>query len=353
MDSTISILDLSAWASELAPVFRRALDPATSVKDHRGLAEQASECLEQGALLGDRAADAETPWRALLAGDECFLALEAGFVLARFDASNLIRLRVDTYDGRRWLVVHTGRGLASFRQAALGRGPGTGENPVLKVSGFADRRMLFSHVFHPDGQETEELGFQGPLGNLPPAKGGQGLAEPVEFGPGLLRAGAVLMRRAVESLKATREVPEPVAPPPLPRAEPPAGAGRPAVPDPSPVPAGSGIPRAPGSPAEAPPAAPRRNWRLVALTGDQAGQIIPVPGLAVVGRDQSADIPIENLTVSRRHAELRPTDLGMVVKDLGSANGTWFDRKQLIGPVLLKSGETFTLGECVFRVERL
>ena len=56
MGGNSSILDLSAWAPELGPVFRKALDPATVVSAHRELAEQASECLEQCALLGDKAA---------------------------------------------------------------------------------------------------------------------------------------------------------------------------------------------------------------------------------------------------------------------------------------------------------
>jgi len=167
MGNTYSILDLSAWASELGVVFRKALDPATPVKAHRDLAEQATECLEQCALLGDKAADGEAPWRALLVGDDCFVALEDGFALARFDASNMISLRVETYDGRRWSVVHTGRGLAAFRQAALGRGTGAATDPLLKVSGFADRRLLFSHVFHPNGGEAEELDSPGSPGNRP------------------------------------------------------------------------------------------------------------------------------------------------------------------------------------------
>jgi hypothetical protein len=341
MGSPVSILDLSAWASELGPVFRKALDPATPVQAHLALAEQATECMEQCALLGDRGPDGEAPWRALLVGDDCFLALEDGFAVARFDASNLISLRVETYEGRRWSVLHTGRGLAAFRQAALGRGTGTGLDPVLKVSGFGEGRLLFSQAFHPKGGGTAQ----------PETPGTPGLQSPMEFSPALLGAGAALMRRAVESLKTTREMPEPVAPLPAPAVEPPLLAEPPA-PNPPPMP--SYTPSAPEPPLPpAAPAAATARWRLVGLTGHLAGQVIPVPDLAVVGRDKSADIPIENLTVSRRHAELRPTGLGMVLKDLGSANGTWFEKQQLIGPVLLKNGDTFTLGECAFRVERL
>ncbi len=339
MGTTYSILDLSAWASELGPVFRKALDPATSIKSHRDLAEQATECLEQCALLGDRGLDGAAPWRALLVGDECFVALEDGFALARFDASNLLSLRVDTFDGRRWAVLHTGRGLAAFRQAALGKGTGAGADPLLKVAAFGEHKLRFSRIFHPNGGETEEPG-------VPAAQNlAQGLALPVDFGPVLPGSGAVLMRRALEHRDATREVPGTSV---VAAAEPSPTAPRPV---PEPLPASPIVPPAPES--APPPAAAPAKWQLLGMTANIAGRIIPVAASSVLGRDPGAEILVDNLTVSRRHAEVRPTPLGMVLKDLGSANGTWFERARLDGPVLLKSGDTFTLGECVFRVERL
>jgi hypothetical protein len=43
----------------------------------------------------------------------------------------------------------------------------------------------------------------------------------------------------------------------------------------------------------------------------------------VIGRDETADVVIDNPSVSRRHAEIRLTDSGWVVDDLGSSNGTF------------------------------
>ncbi len=326
MGSTFSILDLSAWAQDLGPVFRKALDPATPLPTHRALAEQATECLEQGALLGDRAADGEAPWRALLVGETCFLALEDGFALARFDGSNLVSLRLEATGGRRWSIQHTGRGIAAFRLAAMGKATASGgPPPTLKIAQFGDRRLRFSRVFLPDGRDTDEPG----------GAAGQSISVPPEVDPSLVGIGSALLRKALERIAATQDLPEP------PAAQAPA---RPAVPSPAPPPP-------PPAPAEA--KAPPSQWRLVGMTGPLAGQVIPVPALAVLGRDPAADIPVVNQTVSRRHAEVRPTEVGMVLKDLGSANGTWFERAQLSGPVLLRSGDTFTLGECTFRVERL
>ena len=341
MGGTSTFLDLSAWAPVLGPVFRQALDPATPVKAHRDLAEKASECLEEGALLGDRAVDGEAPWRALMTGNACFLALEDGFALARFDAANMVSLRVETYAGRRWAVQHTGRGLGAFRQAALKKGPSPGPDPLIRISAFGDQRLLFSHVFHPGGTGMDE-----PVSGSPAA--GLGLALAPDFGPELLGARTLLMRRALEYGGAA---PAPFQAAPVPR--PPAMA----VPAPAPpLPAPPSPPPAPLSPPAAPApsaAAGRARWRLVCMSGAMVGQALPVAAQSVIGRDPGVELPIDNVTVSRRHAEVRPTEVGMVLKDLGSANGTWFENAQLQAPVLLKSGDTFTLGECIFKVERL
>jgi pSer/pThr/pTyr-binding forkhead associated (FHA) protein len=49
----------------------------------------------------------------------------------------------------------------------------------------------------------------------------------------------------------------------------------------------------------------------------------------VVGRDEGADVLIDNPSVSRRHAEIRLTDDGWVVEDLGSSNGTFIQGQKI------------------------
>lgn len=125
MQNASNFLDLGAWASADGLVLNQALDPATPVGAHRELAETISEYLEEGALLGDRAADGEAPWRALMVGDA--VLCPGGRVRpGTSDSANLISLRVEAFDGRRWSVLHTGRGLAAFRQAARGQGSAGG-----------------------------------------------------------------------------------------------------------------------------------------------------------------------------------------------------------------------------------
>lgn len=335
MKSGTCFLDLGAWAASIGAVLRQALDPSTPVDAHRELAEKVSEYLEEGALLGDRAADGEVPWRALVAGDDSFLALEDGFALARFDAANLISLRVETFDGRRWSVLHTGRGLAAFRQAAMGRG--SGAEAAIRVEAFAGGQLRFSHEFRSDGSDSETSAAS-PAVPSP-------LELPAQFAPEFLGCGAALLRRALESLEAARRTPEPEVP--ASEVDPPPPKRLSALEE-----AEQALLGLDGFVPPAPAAAPAK-WRLVGLTGPLAGQVLSLgKGAVVIGRDPGADIHLENATVSRRHAELRRTDQGWILEDLGSANGTWIAGNQVQHPVLLAGKEHFRLGECAFLLEQ-
>jgi diguanylate cyclase (GGDEF)-like protein len=66
---------------------------------------------------------------------------------------------------------------------------------------------------------------------------------------------------------------------------------------------------------------------LLVLAGPQFGAIFPLaPGRELVlGRREDADVQIRDDGVSRRHASIRVDGESAVLKDLGSANGTWVD----------------------------
>src|SRR3954470_22238409 len=48
-----------------------------------------------------------------------------------------------------------------------------------------------------------------------------------------------------------------------------------------------------------------------------------------IGRANDADIVLSGETVSRVHAELRPTDIGWVLVDVGSQHGTYVDGQRI------------------------
>ena len=76
----------------------------------------------------------------------------------------------------------------------------------------------------------------------------------------------------------------------------------------------------------------------VPLTGN-----VPLP----VGRTSKATITIDQPTISRLHAELRPTAAGFALADKGSYNGTMVNNRVLEQGevVILKEGDVVVFGE--------
>lgn len=93
-------------------------------------------------------------------------------------------------------------------------------------------------------------------------------------------------------------------------------------------------------------------WRLVARTGTLVGKSykIPASGRVVMGRSQSSDIVLPSNHVSRQHAELIYISNKLHVRDLGSSNGTYVNRKK-VTETALKPGDEIRLDTLVFRVE--
>lgn len=93
-------------------------------------------------------------------------------------------------------------------------------------------------------------------------------------------------------------------------------------------------------------------WTLVVKTGPQAGASFPLSGEAIVGRQADCTVRLTDTSVSRRHAQLRLQDEGLIVEDLGSANGTLVNGQLISKPTPLKDGDELTLGETVLTVQK-
>jgi pSer/pThr/pTyr-binding forkhead associated (FHA) protein len=79
---------------------------------------------------------------------------------------------------------------------------------------------------------------------------------------------------------------------------------------------------------------------LVVVRGPNAGsRFLLDRDITTVGRHPDADIFLDDVTVSRRHAELRRTDEGMLVRDLGSLNGTYVNGERVDERLLVTSEE--------------
>ncbi|TAK69685.1 MAG: FHA domain-containing protein [Actinomycetota bacterium] len=69
---------------------------------------------------------------------------------------------------------------------------------------------------------------------------------------------------------------------------------------------------------------------LVVRRGPGEGTQFSLAGdLVSVGRAPDADVFLDDITVSRRHAEFRHDDLGWSVHDVGSLNGTYVNRARI------------------------
>jgi predicted component of type VI protein secretion system len=81
------------------------------------------------------------------------------------------------------------------------------------------------------------------------------------------------------------------------------------------------------------------------LQGPDKGRRFELPDAQTpIGRD-SRPLPILDNTVSRRHAELIPTEDGnWILKDLGSANGTYINGARVTRNMPLKAGDQIRVG---------
>lgn len=70
--------------------------------------------------------------------------------------------------------------------------------------------------------------------------------------------------------------------------------------------------------------------------------------VTVAGRHPAVDIFLDDVTVSRRHAEFRRSGTTFSVADLGSLNGTFCDGSRIDGVVTLEEGAEVQVGKFRF-----
>ncbi|HZU74831.1 MAG TPA: FHA domain-containing protein [Acidimicrobiales bacterium] len=93
------------------------------------------------------------------------------------------------------------------------------------------------------------------------------------------------------------------------------------------------------------PAISEGTGMLVVKRGPNAGsKYLLEQKVTKVGRHPDSDILLDDITVSRRHAEFVPGPEGYLVRDVGSLNGTYLNRER-IDEAELTSGDEVQIGK--------
>ena len=84
---------------------------------------------------------------------------------------------------------------------------------------------------------------------------------------------------------------------------------------------------------------------LVVKRGPNAGsQFLIEKDVTTAGRHPESDIFLDDITVSRRHAEVRRKDTNFFVHDMGSLNGTYVNRER-VENTQLANGDELQIGK--------
>ena len=84
---------------------------------------------------------------------------------------------------------------------------------------------------------------------------------------------------------------------------------------------------------------------LIVRAGAQAGDRFQLDDpVTRLGRHPDSEISLDDITVSRRHAEVERTDNGYVVRDAGSLNGTYLNAERIDNEVVLHQGDELQVG---------
>ncbi|MCX7717939.1 MAG: EAL domain-containing protein [Candidatus Sumerlaeaceae bacterium] len=93
-------------------------------------------------------------------------------------------------------------------------------------------------------------------------------------------------------------------------------------------------------------------WYLEGVAEDRRSlRRIPIsPFPFRVGRSPNQTLSLNYVNVSREHAEITLEDGALIVRDLGSRNGTYVNLERISGEAVLRAGDIIHFGSCEFHV---
>lgn len=90
---------------------------------------------------------------------------------------------------------------------------------------------------------------------------------------------------------------------------------------------------------------------VVAASKYESGSSFDLLGGLLLGRDNPAEVIVDDVFASARHARITPRGPYNVLEDLGSTNGTYLNGSRIEGPQRLSPGDKITIGDTEFRYE--
>ena len=94
------------------------------------------------------------------------------------------------------------------------------------------------------------------------------------------------------------------------------------------------------------------DFQLVILRGRSASTALKLgDGVTTAGRHDECQLRIKSSEVSRKHCQFFEKNGMLMVKDLGSSNGTFLNGKKIEGQRVLEPGDELTVGPVKLRVE--
>jgi pSer/pThr/pTyr-binding forkhead associated (FHA) protein len=92
--------------------------------------------------------------------------------------------------------------------------------------------------------------------------------------------------------------------------------------------------------------------RLIVVEGNAQAREFDLDLPAVIGRSRSTDLTLGHPLISRRHCEVFDADGQLMLRDLGSLNGTFVGGDRLGSEaVTIQNGARFTVGPVTFEAQ--
>jgi predicted component of type VI protein secretion system len=92
--------------------------------------------------------------------------------------------------------------------------------------------------------------------------------------------------------------------------------------------------------------------KLVVVGGEDASRQFELRLPTIIGRSRSTDVTLGHPLISRHHCEIFEVSGRLMLRDLGSLNGTYVGETRLSSePIALEPGEKFSLGPVTLQAE--